>query len=138
MPIPKFSDIEAAYLAGIIDGEGSVYIAKHKEYSGRGLPYSYSTRVSVGNTDERLINWIQKTVKTGNIHFVQETRNNWKDHWHWLLADKNITPFLEQILPFLIIKKEQALILLRFRELIDKSRTYPGKCLSSQEVVSRQ
>ena len=54
-------DTEKAYIAGIIDGEGSIILTKFqkKQYP--------SPRVSVSSTDIELLKWIKMTVGKGRI-----------------------------------------------------------------------
>ena len=55
-----------AYLAGIIDGEGTIVIAKGKIRKGR-INHPYSLRLVVMNTDIRLIEWLKENFG-GSIH----------------------------------------------------------------------
>ena len=48
---------ELAYLAGIIDGEGSIYIGNFSSNAKTGALY-YQTNMEVTNTDENLIKWL--------------------------------------------------------------------------------
>ena len=64
---------EAAYIAGLFDGEGSVYFTrrpeKKKKHKGRGYRYSNSMRISmeVTMTDESVIHWIHEVLGCGTV-----------------------------------------------------------------------
>ena len=71
------SSEDIAYLAGLFDGEGSIYYAKRiekkKKHKGKGYRTSMSQRISmeVTMTDESVIRWIHEVLKVGTV--VQET-----------------------------------------------------------------
>jgi len=64
---------EAAYIAGLFDGEGSIYFTrrpeKKKKHKGRGYRYSNSMRISmeVTMTDESVIHWIHEVLGCGTV-----------------------------------------------------------------------
>ena len=65
------SDI--AYIAGLFDGEGSIYykkgIEKKKKHNGKGYRESKSWRINmeVTMTDQMVINWLKETLKVGTV-----------------------------------------------------------------------
>ena len=65
------SDI--AYIAGLFDGEGSIYYArrpeKKKKHKGPGYRESQSWRINmeVTMTDPMVINWLHETLKVGTV-----------------------------------------------------------------------
>ena len=62
-----------AYLAGLFDGEGSIYFAKRiekkKKHKGNGYRTSMSQRISmeVTMTDESVIRWMHEVLKVGTV-----------------------------------------------------------------------
>lgn len=105
-----------AYLAGLIDGEGTVTITHHRQHGRE--KFQYKPFVYVTNTDLPLIEFLQKTFG-GSI-----TKNNKKKSprhkpchaWRVMSLD-GIRIVLENTMPYLVIKKERALLLLRFISL---------------------
>ena len=67
------SSEDIAYLAGLFDGEGSIYYAKRiekkKKHKGKGYRTSMSQRISmeVTMTDESVIRWIHEVLKVGTV-----------------------------------------------------------------------
>lgn len=99
------------YLAGIIDGEGSLIISR----SDRGNYMNYYGRIHVKNTDMRLMKWLVNNFG-GNIHV-----NKPKSHLHsvaysWYFAGnaKSKEDLLLALMPYLIIKRDQAVQLIEF------------------------
>ena len=67
------SSEDIAYLAGLFDGEGSIYFAKRaekkKKHKGKGYRTSMSQRISmeVTMTDESVIRWLHEVLKVGTV-----------------------------------------------------------------------
>ena len=68
------SEAEISYIAGLFDGEGSIYFAKRpekkKKHKGKGYRVSISQRISmeVTMTDESVIRWIHEVLKVGTAN----------------------------------------------------------------------
>ena len=64
---------EIAYIAGLFDGEGSIYYKnapeKKKKQKGKGYRQSQSWRINmeVTMTDPMVINWLRETLKVGTV-----------------------------------------------------------------------
>ena len=64
---------QAAYIAGLFDGEGSIYFAKRpekkKKHKGRGYRVSISQRISmeVTMTDQSVIRWVHEVLGCGTV-----------------------------------------------------------------------
>lgn len=103
---------EAAYAAGIFDGEGHVGIAVTK--NGRGEPY-HRLMLNITNTNVEIIHWLFERWD-GCIHnpryFAQE---NWRTAHRWTVSDGRAARFLQDVLPYLIIKREQAVLGIEFQ-----------------------
>ena len=55
----EYTLAQIAYLAGIIDGEGCIYIGNHSCNAETGDKY-YQTLLKVTSTDKCLIDWLQQ------------------------------------------------------------------------------
>ena len=66
------SDI--AYIAGLFDGEGSIYFAKRiekkKKHKGKGYRTSMSQRISmeITMTDESVVRWVHEVLGVGTVN----------------------------------------------------------------------
>jgi len=64
---------EISYIAGLFDGEGSIYYKKStekkKKHKGKGYRTTMSQRISmeVTMTDPMVINWLRETLKVGTV-----------------------------------------------------------------------
>ena len=67
------SEAEISYIAGLFDGEGSIYFAKRpekkKKHKGKGHRISISQRISmeITMTDESVIRWIHEVLGCGTV-----------------------------------------------------------------------
>jgi len=93
-----------AYIAGIVDGEGNIF---SRSRPGRRL----QVVVDVTNTDKSLIDWL--TGFGGRFHrnICRNSTNHFgkKEVYRWIVSRRrDVTLLLKAILPYLIIKREDA------------------------------
>jgi hypothetical protein len=124
-----YEDVWWAYLAGLIDGEGSFGITKHKANTTR--EFYFYPYISISNTNEVALRFVkEKLGDIGNLHCVTTKKrkmiNYWKPAFQFCIGKrKQILEIIPKILPYLIIKKEHALILLEFcRQREKKGRIF--------------
>jgi hypothetical protein len=67
------AETDRAYIAGLFDGEGSIYFAKRaemkKKHKGKGYRISLSQRISmeITMTDESVIRWVHEVLGRGTV-----------------------------------------------------------------------
>ena len=67
------SQSDIAYIAGLFDGEGSIYFArrieKKKKHKGKGYRTSMSQRISmeITMTDESVVRWVHEVLGVGTV-----------------------------------------------------------------------
>ena len=111
---------DAAWTAGIIDGEGSIFVMKQKR-DDRERDTNYILRVSVQSVDKIMSTELQRMWPDGAQFSVQRNGNeNWSDTLKWQLSGKRAARFLKEILPYLRVKKEQAETAILFQETTKK------------------
>lgn len=100
----------AAYLAGIIDGEGSIgiYIA----HGGHGYG-SHMLQVTVGMTDAEPVELIARL--TGAATHISHGRHNSKPRLVVACRAERARLFLLEIVPYMLVKREHALIGIEFQ-----------------------
>lgn len=122
------TDSEKGYIAGIFDGEGTinVYAHKSKHYQHQKRDYVLSPQVQVANTDETLIQWIQNRITKGSIWSRICKQGTKPLHTYTLYGYPDIIILLEAILPFLIIKKDHAVLVVEWcKSRLSKSQRCP-------------
>jgi hypothetical protein len=124
----EYTVAEIAYLAGIIDGEGCIYIGNFSCNKKTGVPY-YQTNIQVTNTDKKLIDWlfnvfgglVNTRTKKGMPH------NSRKQVYVWTASGERVTHLAEIILPYLIVKTKQCEIMIKMRATFTQSHVQKGK-----------
>lgn len=116
------TEIEKAYIAGIIDGEGSIMLQKfHKNQ----LPAPY---VSVASTTIELLNWLKATVGKGSIKSIKNYNpTKHKDSYTYSLKYNDAIDLLSNIYPYLKIEAKQKraeLILTRYKVVTLRNGRY--------------
>jgi hypothetical protein len=121
---------EWAYLAGIIDGEGSIQIVRYPPKP-RYKTRIYQLGLYVTNTNRPLMDWIE--TKLGGYRFHQSKRYAGKggrhQYWQWKASTRHAMAILKGVRPYLIGKAEQADVGIAFQEHIEeaKHRRYERK-----------
>lgn len=107
---------ELAYLAGIIDGEGSVYIGNFSSNPKTGTKY-YQTNIEVTNTDLQLMDWLLNTFGGRNYTYTakQTPHNSRRTSYRWIATGERVTHLCELLLPYVIVKKPQIEIMIKMR-----------------------
>jgi hypothetical protein len=122
---------ELAYLAGIIDGEGTICIARGKDSRKVHKHYYYIPHMKVCNTDLELMKWIHETFG-GRMNNTRHETDKWHTLYYVRWNLKKAEKVLTAIYPYLRVKKRQATVLL---EMIGRMGTHSfrGVLLSDHE-----
>jgi len=96
-----FSEVDRAYLAGLLDGDGCIMstIERHPEKK-----FGFRVRVflKISQKNRKILDWCRNITQSG---VVRENR----DQYDWRLRDqKEVARILEAIYPYLKIKRKQA------------------------------
>lgn len=112
------SEGEAAYIAGIIDGEGTITVTSTNRKDQK-RPY-YKMCVTICNTNMEMLHKVSETLGCGNISYRDRENPNWKNVGQLSFSQSDSVSILQQIYKFLIIKKQQAEYGLKFLSLKTK------------------
>jgi hypothetical protein len=113
---------DRVYAAGIVDGEGTVGIRRSRARYG----ITYRMVVSVVNTHWPLLTWLAERWG-GSIHKAGKGAHHLgkKPIGLWTLSGPTAVPFLEEITPYLLIKRADALNCLAFQKLMQRGKRGP-------------
>ncbi len=112
-------ETDKAWLAGIIDGEGSIFVMKQKRKD-RERDTNYILRMSVESTDPFMAKACQEIAGGPAITQRKDNRPNNSDCLKWQLNGNNAARLLVQLLPYLRVKNAQAAIAIQFQETTKK------------------
>lgn len=129
------NNIKWSYVAGLFDGEGTFTMSSLKR---KGLPDYVFGEIYITNTNQEIMSWLKDNFG-GSIRVSRYGEKGWKDCYKWFLSQKGRRQFIEQIIPFLIIKKKQASLLLELFTLMElqKASKRGTGGLTKSEVTSR-
>ena len=128
--------ISKDYLAGFIDGEGSIALYKHKD-SRVQKGYTLHPKFVIANTNEAIIKAIQKEIG-GKIKDMPKHNGcklvkvvEFQDY-------KQIKSILVKLLPLLIIKQPQAKLMIEFcdNRIKSKSKKYSERDYEIANIFS--
>lgn len=110
---------DIAWLAGIIDGEGSIFIMKQARKD-RERTFNYILRVTVQSADTIMARECMKITGEGATMDAVTKKENQSNTYKWQVSGKKAASILEAILPFLRVKKDQALSAIAFQRITKK------------------
>jgi hypothetical protein len=127
-----------SYLAALIDGEGCISIYKrvsegekytriHKVRSNTNPYNMFSLRISVTNTYVPLMKWL--VANFGGVYYQKrEANEKHKASYEWRPKGRaNVEKMLLGILPYMIIKTDQAKLALEYIRMTIEGERNPGK-----------
>ncbi len=86
---------DAAYIAGLIDGEGTVTLSRRLQNENRQLV------VSISNTERPLLEYALNTIGAGKITGKRIYQAHHTPNYTYTISNRQALALLEQILPFL-------------------------------------
>jgi hypothetical protein len=119
---------DQAYIAGIIDGEGCFQLSKSAN--------GYRPSLQISNTRYTLIEYLKKHLKGS----ISKTHRNPKHRpiWRLHVNPNDLRNIIEEVAPFLVIKKQQAVLIkkaLKINSTVCHHKGYEGSTNISQRPV---
>jgi hypothetical protein len=106
------SEIEKSYISGLIDGEGSIFMEKNEK--------RYNIIINCSNTNKKIIYWLY-SIFGGHV-YTRKSKGNHKESYIWRIRKEASTNFLNQISPYLRVKKKQANLVYEFLTSDNKNK----------------
>ncbi|WP_346866837.1 MULTISPECIES: hypothetical protein [unclassified Clostridium] len=126
------TEIEKAYVAGIIDGEGSIMLQR---FHTNQYP---APCVSIASTTIELLTWLKDTIGYGVI--IKKKNYNPEKHklsYSFVIKQNNAIKLLEDIYPYLIIeskRKRAEMIITQYKALTPRNGRYTDEQLAKKEM----
>ncbi len=96
---------ELAYIAGIIDGEGSITMGPRKSPV-TGLRCRIP-EITVTSVDKELTDWLKQRMGGSVARKSRSTKPNHKDQWCWLVRGAMATDVARAVLPYIVIERRR-------------------------------
>ena len=127
-----------AYLAGFLDADGSISIVRYS-YFDKPLNrkrYSYRIKISIYNCKIEALEIYQNTFGTGKVRSsrtrkILKDNPRWRPCYTWQIENNQAEKAITALLPFLRLKKPQALLALELQNFRHQFKTTDYK---KQEV----
>lgn len=123
----EYLETQIAYLAGIMDGEGTFFIGNYSGNRKNGDKH-YQTIIKVSCTDKNLIEWLLNNFG-GTYAFYEASKVSKKsrrDVHVWAATGDRLLHLCELMLPYLIIKKKQSEIMIQMRRTYTNAHNIKG------------
>lgn len=115
IPHIELEERDLGYVAGLVDGEGSITLSKLK----RG---GWSSCTVISNKNVAMLRWIKSKIGVGRVYLSNRERKVYELR---LARNSDQIALLETILPCLKVKRKDAELVLQFLKLRRKSRRIP-------------
>ena len=118
-----YEPLKLAYLAGIVDGEGSlcIYRVNPAKYNRYQTP-NFRSVLNISNTRVELMHWLDENFSNFNSGHKKHRRSIFKknsthERWiyEWVVQGHRLLDICQQLLPYLVLKKRQAELIIEFR-----------------------
>ncbi len=121
---------DAAYLAGLIDADGTVTLTRKHRYENR------HAAVSISNTDKNLLKFVAGTIGAGKITSKRIVRSNHCPSFVFSIYNRQALLLLEWVQPFLhTYKARRAEIMLRdYLALTPRNGKYTDEILLARRA----
>src|ERR1700722_373844 len=113
-PDCNLSELDFAYLAGLTDSEGTIGI--YHLWTTQAGYESYAPFFVIGMTSE-LPNQIHRQTGIGTLCVRPSQAAEWMPTQIWQLCQKDIKKLIPRLLPYLILKQEQAILVKKYIEM---------------------
>jgi hypothetical protein len=127
MPLRELSEAEAAYVAGIIDGEGTITLTRTHRGEGR------RPIVSISSTELPLLRYIQAIIGAGRITGKVTARSHHSPSFAYVISSRQALALLARISRYLHTYKLQRCRLLLDEYVILTARN--GRYTSAQRAA---
>ena len=116
------TNIEISYLAGVIDGEGSIMLSKYHKSE-------YPTPcISIASTDLELLEWVKHKIGSGSINKKKNYNlEKHKNSYAYSIYYDSAIKVMKCIYPYLVIvkKKERAKFIIdKYKEVTIRNGKY--------------
>jgi hypothetical protein len=129
-PAPQgniMKEVEKAYLAGLIDADGSIGIYRNRN--------RYKPTVSVSNNNREVLEWCRNLIGKGALCTKQPRKENHSISYDLRWDYNTALRIAEQCLPYLIIKKERAHLLLKWKSVVKRNGYYTEEELKRRNAL---
>src|SRR2546428_6650548 len=113
-------EVEKAWLAGVIDREGSIFLSKVSGPEHR-RGFFYHPQIGVSNSNRSFVVRVQQVISEGTVHLAKRGMKGLKARWEYNATAGVLRAILRQILPYTIVKRKQTEKMIEYFNYIDEN-----------------
>jgi hypothetical protein len=132
MTFSNLDESTISYIAGIVDGEGCIQVHKVK-IKRKKIKFQYRLQLRVSNTDLRLIKYLNEKIPSYIMDGTKKKPEKSRNSFVWHVNGNRASALLKTIQPYLVCKKEQANIAIKFQETFNH---YYGTFGTPQNIIN--
>lgn len=132
--VARLRAVDAAYLAGLIDGEGTIALAHRHRNEQRQLV------VSISNTERPLLDWVRSVVGAGKITGKKTYKAHHAAGLTYAVSNRQALALLQQVAAYLrTYKAERAELILRdYVRLTPRNGRYTAEVRAARASLVEQ
>lgn len=131
---------QAAYIAGFVDGEGTIRVRiSRRDGRDSNLSHGWHWQFEIFNTNLKVLEIIQEWTGVGAIYGREPRIFGHKESYQWSVFSLKALYVLQQIVPYLIVKKRRAELIVSL-DAIRQSRKKGNRVFYTDEdliIISR-
>jgi len=129
---------ELAYVAGIIDGEGTIALNRKYKTSKWRWP-----RISISNTDKRLIDYLLRTLAKFSPVLIRKPprKANHRCAYEIRMNSDNALALVKKLLPYLRVpekRRRAELLVTKYKKLTPRNGIYTKALVRKKEAFERE
>lgn len=137
---------DIAYLAGLVDGEGSIIIHKCKpqqnfKKNGKAAHDKtprYVVDLKVAMSDKRAMYWLKDNFGGSICTRIDKRNPKYRPMLHWCVRANKASTLLKMLLPFLKTKALQATQAIYFQDNVIRKTGWKGDGIQPDELAKRE
>jgi len=132
--VKKLKAVDAAYIAAMIDGEGSIMLIRAHKNEYRRI------WISISNCDKKMLEWVSQKIGIGKVYSKKIYNERHMPTFFYRIDGRRSLPLLKQICPYLrTYKKERAKLILKyFLKLTPRNGKYSEKMLTKKKIFTEK
>ena len=132
----ELTKVQQAYVAGILDGEGTITVSFGRPHKGSVMP-TMSPLITITNSNMELISYLQQLLPGSTIKTTKETNIRKAVYTIQIARLLDIEKLIIQIQPYMVAKNKQASLLLKYCKLrkLDTLLTYNPKLFKIAQTI---
>lgn len=128
-----FQETTYAYLAGMLDADGTIGIRRFKNSTGQ---LHYRPMIEIANMSKKVIDLCAYVFGNSTLWYKQTKMSTGKIY-NWRVTGKNCKPVLDKLMPYLVIKTEQANLCLKMVSRIGERGMHWNESKRISETAAR-